>query len=73
MNKIIVLEVQVGFDGTIGTLINDYEDRNVAENKYHNILAAAAVSNLAIHTAFMLDPKGKVLKADHYEHKQVEE
>ena len=66
----IVLEVQVNSDDSVGTLITSYTDRTEAESKYHMVLSAAAVSDKPIHSAFMIDPKGKVIRSEFYEHKQ---
>ena len=64
----IVLEIQTNSNGTIGTLIDSYADRNQAEQKYHAILSAAAVSELPKHSAVMLDERGAFIKAECYEH-----
>lgn len=68
----ILLETQSYTNGTVGTLVNSYEDRDTAENKYHLILAAAAVSNLPRHSAFMLSDEGYIIKSECYTH-EVEE
>lgn len=68
----IVLELQTNADGTIGTLVNAYEDRNQAENKYHTILAYAATSNLPCHAAVMFTNDGGMIKSERYIHKAEE-
>lgn len=68
----ILLETQSYTDGTVGTLVNTYGDRDTAENKYHLILASAAVSNLPRHSAFMLSDEGYIIKSECYTH-EVEE
>lgn len=67
----IVLELQTNANGTVSSLINQYENQNAAESKYHQILAAAAVSSLPIHTAFMLTNEGYTIKSETYTHEQV--
>ena len=69
----IVLEVQTMNDGTIGTIIDSFADRNEAENKYHTILAYAAISNLPIHTVFLLKNDGYTVKSEGYTHDIEEE
>ena len=69
----IVLEAQTNANGTIGTLVNTYADRDTAENKYHTILASAAVSNLPLHSVFMLSNEGYIIKSECYTHEQEEE
>lgn len=64
----IVIEIQKNQNGTVGTLVNSYEDRNTAEQKYHQILAAAAVSSLPVHTAAMLMEDGYKIKSESYSH-----
>lgn len=68
----ILLETQSYTNGTVGTLVNTYENRDTAENKYHSILASAAVSNLPRHSAFMLSDEGYIIKSECYTH-EVEE
>lgn len=69
----IILETQTNANGTVGTLINSYEDRNTAEGKYHTVLAAAAVSQLPLHCAFMLTDEGYTIKSECYRHDQIEQ
>lgn len=54
----IVLEVQVNANGTVSTLVDSFADMNQAESKYHQVLAAAAVSNIPKHSAFLLIDDG---------------
>lgn len=62
----IVIEIQSNSDGTVGTLVNSYEQRSTAEQKYHQVLAAAAVSNLPKHGALMMTDAVNVIKCDCY-------
>lgn len=64
----IIIELQAYADGNVGTLVNTYADRSEAENKYHLILAAAAVSDVTTHSAIMMQEDGFVLKSDTYRH-----
>lgn len=66
----IVIEIQTG--DKVATLVNAYEDRNAAENKYHTILSAAAVSEVPKHAAVMLTEEGTRLKSECYIHEQPE-
>lgn len=67
----IVMEIQSG--DTTSTLVNSFENREQAENKYHNILAYASVSDVPIHSAVMLTAEGYYIKSEHYEHQLEEE
>ena len=64
----IIMEVQVFPDGGISTPCYAYSDKNRAEQKYHAVLSAAAVSALPRHTCFMLTDDGYVIKSESYEH-----
>ena len=69
----LILEVQVNADGTVGTLINSYADKNEAESNYHRVLMAAAVSELPTHTAYMLTDYGYTIKSESYTHESEAE
>lgn len=62
----IVLEIQAS--DTIATTINSYEDRNTAESRYHQILAAAAMSTVPHHSAVLMNEIGDPIKSDSYTH-----
>lgn len=64
--KYIVLEIQSG--DTISTIVNDYDNINQAESKYHQILTAAAISNVPKHSAMIITDEGFVQKVDCYIH-----
>ena len=49
----IVLEIQAS--DTIATTINSYEDRNTAESRYHQILAATAMSTIPHQSAVLMN------------------
>ena len=62
----IVMEIQKG--KTTSTLVNTYETRNEAENKYHTVLAYAAISSVPKHSAVMLTEEGDYIKHECFEH-----
>ena len=64
----IVMEIQTSEQ--VATIVNAYDDRNQAENKYHAILSAAAVSAVPKHGAVMLTDEGTRLKNECYIHEQ---
>lgn len=67
----IVIEVQS--DGvTAATIVNSYTDRNEAESRYHQILTAAAISTVKLHSAFLITDRGLTIKAETYEHEAEE-
>lgn len=64
----IVMEIQSNSE-TASTLVNSFTERNAAESKFHQILGAAAISNVQTHSAVLLTNTGKTLKSETYEHK----
>ena len=69
----IVIEVQTNADGTVGNIVTSYTDRNLAEQKYHMILASAAVSSLPAHCAVLMTNDGNCLAHACYHHAVTEE
>ena len=68
----IVLEIQTNTDGTIGTIVTQWNDLNQAESKYHAVLACAAASDLPMHSAMIITPDGMTLRGEHYTHEVTE-
>ena len=69
----IVFEIQTNADGTVGTLTSTFTDKNQAESKYHDVLRAAAVSELPSHACVLMTESGGFEKSECYEHKVVVE
>ena len=62
----IVSELQTA---EITSVINYvFTDRLEAEQKYHEVLSYAAVSELPVHSAVMLTEEGVVIKRESYIH-----
>lgn len=67
----ILIEIQS--DGeTASTIVNTYEDRAHADQAFHLILAAAAVSSVKYHSAVMLTHDGQPVFSEGYTHEEVE-
>lgn len=64
----VVIELQTYTDGTVGNIVTAFTDRGQAEQKYHTILAAAAVSGLPKHAAVLLSNDGHSLMYQCYRH-----
>ena len=62
----IVMEIQKG--NTASTIVDTYETLNEAENKYHTILAYAAISNVPSHSAVLLTDEGDYVKHECFVH-----
>ena len=69
----IVLEIQTNIDGTVGTIINSYHNREKAESRYHEVLMYAAMSALPIHSASLLDNYGICIKNESFIHDKNQE
>ena len=70
----IVIELQTNSDGTVGNLVYAFTNRNEAEQKYHLVLASAAVSQLPAHAAVLLTNDGRTIASQCYRHEEpVEE
>jgi len=65
--KYIVIEIQKAADGTVAIPpINTYDSFFDALSRYHTILAAAAVSDVPVHTALILNEVGQEVRLDSY-------
>ena len=63
----LVIEIQKTGE-SLAQIVNTYADRNTAEQKYHAVLSAAAVSKVDIHTAVLMFYDGTVFKRESYDH-----
>lgn len=63
----IVIEMQTT-DGTTAAITNTYATYPLAEQAYHTVLAAAAVSSVPLHSASMLTERGNLVKYECYDH-----
>ncbi|MBP5311897.1 MAG: hypothetical protein J6112_03585 [Clostridia bacterium] len=74
MNQYYIVEIQTYHNGEFGHLIHYAydEDPNLArlkgESKYHEVLAAAAVSDTAVHSAIMFSTNGFPIMHQAYNH-----
>ena len=64
----ILLEIQVNDNGQVGTLITNYSDLREAESRFYTVMAAAALSELPVHSAVLMTEKGLKLKNGWYTH-----
>ena len=68
----IVIEMQTN-NGQAATITTAYADLNVAYQKYYTILAAAAVSNVEIHSAMIITPTADLIVTQHFDHRPQSE
>lgn len=64
----LVIEIQKSNDNQLAHLLTVHPELQQAEQKYHTVLAAAAVSNINVHSAVMLDDMGMRIKGETYYH-----
>ena len=65
-----VVELQTT-NGVTAVLTEVFQDRNFAEQKYHQTLAYASVSSVDVHAVGMLDEFCQVIKNEVYFHNQT--
>ena len=74
MTQYYVVEIQTYADGTYGHLVHPAYDEDPnkahlkAESKFHEILAAAAISELPSHAAILFTSEGYPLMNQCYKH-----
>ena len=66
-----VIELQTT-NGTTSALTFIFTNENQANKKYHEVLSYAAVSEVDIHSACILNEFGNILKNEFYQHNQEE-
>lgn len=72
--KYFVVEIQKYADGTAAMLNWDFAEINQAWSQYHLVLSAAAVSQLPVHSAVIMNETGFCIENKTFEHEQpVEE
>lgn len=64
----IVTEIQVFDNGAASTLSTAFEDLTLALAKYYQVLAAAAVSTLPVHSCAIYSVEGEHLKSECFKH-----
>ena len=75
-NQYYIMEIQQYQNGEYGRIVHFAYDENPdkaklkAESKYHEVLAAAAISELPMHTAVLISADGFPLMHQCYKHEQ---
>ena len=65
--KYLVIEIQKFSDGTVAVPpIATYDSYFEALSRYHTLLAAAAISDVPVHTCVLLNEVGQELRMDSY-------
>lgn len=72
--KYIVIEIQKFDTGAVSTPAWAYDNINSAWSKYHSVLSTAALSQLPVHSAVIMNETGFCIENKTFEHEQpVEE
>lgn len=66
--KYLVIELQTYDDGTVGNIVDAFDDELAAESKWHLVLSSAAISALPMHAATLLRSDGALIKQGCYRH-----
>ena len=69
--RYIVVELQ-DMGSSVANLVTAYDNVYSAEQKYHQVLSAAAVSTGPTHSAIMLNSEGMYIKSEAYKHEEEE-
>ena len=64
----IVIELQKNAEGVVSNLVTSHNSLPEAESKFYSILAAAAVSNIPVHSAILVSEEGFPVKNHCYKH-----
>lgn len=64
----IVIEIQKTGE-TVGNFVWAFNNYFEAASKYHEVLAAAAVSQIEIHSAVLLNEMGALIMSDWFDHR----
>lgn len=65
--KYVVVELQ-GKKDQVANIVTAYSSVNQAEEKYHQVLSAAAVSSIPCHSCVMLNEEGMFIKSECFKH-----
>lgn len=69
--KYLVTEIQTWDNGAVQTPTYAYDNENSAKAKYYQILSAAAVSSLPVHTAMIYTDEGFFMASECFKHDPV--
>ena len=67
--KYVVIELQDSGE-SVANIVNAYDSVHQAEQRYHQVLSAAAVSQVPVHSAVMLSSEGQFIKSESYSHQE---
>lgn len=71
--KYLVIEIQKQTDGTISNITTPFDEKRLALSAYHTACAAAAVSDLPVHSVICINEDAMVIERKVYKVPEVEE
>lgn len=72
MSFYTTIENQLRADGSKGLLYDHFDDLARAEAKFYTICAAAALSEIPYHAAFLIDDNGQMIGTKVYDRRTAE-
>ena len=64
----IVIELQVNADRQLANIVTPYNTLSEAQNKFYTICAYAAISDIPMHSAVILDASGVLIDRQMFTH-----
>lgn len=64
----IVIELQKNAEGVVSNIVTSHDSLAKAESAYYSVLAAAAISNVPVHSAIIVSEEGFPVKHQCYKH-----
>ena len=68
----IVLEIQTNADGVVGIIPTTKETENEARSEFYRVLSYAAISDVPIHTALLINSEGGIYSSECFKHEVPE-
>ena len=62
--KYLVIEIQKQANGTVGNIVRAFDDKGSALNKFFTVCAAAAISELPIHSVVCMTEDARILERE---------
>lgn len=71
--KYLVIEIQKQANGTVGNIVTAFDDKGTALNKFFTVCAAAAVSDLPVHSVVCMTEDARIIEREVFKVPEEEE
>lgn len=71
--KYLVLEIQKQANGQVGNIVTAFDDKGTALNKFFTVCAAAAVSDLPVHSVVCMTEDARIIEREVFKVPEEEE